>query len=303
MSISLSDLVSGVESLSTVDLSLSFNTEVTRVTSDSREVIEGSIFVAIRGNQIDGHRFIDEVALKKPLLIIGQEPHSPLLSVPYIQIADSRKCLSELVTVFYGSPSLKMKMIGITGTSGKTTTSYLVESILIAAGHKVGVLGTINCRFGNTIIPSNLTSPGPAELQGLLAQMLEAGCTAVVMEVSSHALKQKRVSTLAFDGMIFTNLTQDHLDYHESMEDYFYSKFLLFSELAENSMKLGKKPVSIVNQEDPYGARLLSELRCLKSEDYLVRGIFLPDELTLDGKGITLTTKDFVLRSFLSGAI
>ena len=168
-----------------------------------------------------------------------------------------------------------MLMVGVTGTSGKTTLTYLMESILAAAGHRVGVLGTVNFRFGGKVLPSTHTTPGPVEVQGLLAEMRKAGCDAAVMEVSSHALKQHRAGFVAFDGAGFTNLTPEHLDFHPDMEDYFASKRLLFTRLADVARDAGKKPIGAVNVDDPYGRRLAAELAELSKKSNQPKEAFL----------------------------
>ncbi len=276
--------------------------EVTGITSDSREVQPGFIFVAIQGGSLDGRQFIRTAVQSGAILIVGESEGKSLdeslglrvgsdelghgqnsgegslasslsvpassslpssvgpLGVPYLRVTDARKALSSLAAQFYGNPSQSLLVIGVTGTSGKTTTAYLVESILQAAGHHVGMIGTISFRFGQKVYPSTHTTPGPVELQRLLLQMKEEGCTAVVMEVSSHALKQKRVSSIAFDGMIFTNLSPEHLDFHPDMEDYYQAKALLFGEVAEFSLSQGKAPVGAINLDDEYGRRLLASV-------------------------------------------
>jgi UDP-N-acetylmuramoyl-L-alanyl-D-glutamate--2,6-diaminopimelate ligase len=172
--------------------------------------------------------------------------------------------LSRLASAFYGNPSHSMLMVGVTGTSGKTTTSFLVESILKAAGHTVGLIGTVVFRYQGKVLDSTHTTPGAPELQRLLAEMRDAGCTAVVMEVSSHALKQHRVAHLAFDAMIFTNLTPEHLDFHPDMEDYFGSKAMLFKDLATESKRAGKSPVASICVDSEWGQRLAREVRARK---------------------------------------
>ncbi len=236
------------------------NQVVVNVTSDSREVVPGSVFVAIRGTANDGHQFLDSVENQGAILILGEQPKPQTLTVPYLQVSDGRATLARLAAAFYGNPSESMLCIAVTGTSGKTTTTYLIESILLASGHQVGVLGTVNFRFGSQIFPSTHTTPGAVELQHLLSMMKSAGCTAVVMEVSSHALKQKRVDSIAFDGMVFTNLSPEHLDFHPDMEDYFQSKSILFKELTAFAIQKAKQPVAVINSEDPYGKRLIQEL-------------------------------------------
>lgn len=242
------------------NLSLKQLPHVLDITADSRMVKPGSLFVAIHGGTQDGHDFIFDVEKKGAVAVIGEKPLSHSPKIPYFQVSNSRMVLARLAAEFYGYPSHSMLMIGITGTSGKTTTSYLIESILKAAGHHVGVIGTVNFRHGSIVIPSTYTTPGPMETQALLATMKKAGCTAVVMEVSSHALKQRRVDFIAYDGMIFTNLSPEHLDFHPDMEDYFRSKCILFTELAEFSKKVGKNPAAVINKDDSYGLRLYNEL-------------------------------------------
>lgn len=232
--------------------------EFVSVTSDSREVKVGSLFVAVPGLSSDGHDFIENAAKQGATAIVGER--SFRVSVPYLPVKDSRAALAELAGSFYRDPSHALKMIAVTGTSGKTTTTYIVEAVLQAAGFKVGVIGTVNFRFGKKIYPSTHTTPGPVELQRLLREMKDEGCTHVVMEVSSHALKQHRVAGVLFDVMGFTNLTPEHLDFHPDMEDYFRSKAMLFREFFDRAASMGKKPVRVINADDRYGQRLLGEL-------------------------------------------
>jgi UDP-N-acetylmuramoyl-L-alanyl-D-glutamate--2,6-diaminopimelate ligase len=236
------------------------NSVVLGVTSDSRQVQPGVIFVAFPGEVQDGHKFIAEVECKGALCILGERDLEHPTKVPYLKVFNGREALAQLAADYYGNPSGSLLMIGVTGTSGKTTTTYVLESILQAAGHRVGVIGTINFRFGSKVFPSSHTTPGPVELQKLLFDMKVAGCSAVVMEISSHALKQHRADFIAFDGMIFTNLSSEHLDFHKDMEDYFRSKSRLFIELAEFSARAGKSPVAAINSEDEYGRRLIHQI-------------------------------------------
>lgn len=203
-----------------------------------------------------------------------------------------------------------MKMVGVTGTSGKTTTTYLIESVLKAAGHAVGVIGTVNFRFGEKVYPSTHTTPGAVELQKLLSEMRRDGCTAVVMEVSSHALKQDRSAFIAFDGVVFTNLTPEHLDFHPDMEDYYASKKILFTEYLDVATAAGKKPVAAINIEDEYGRRLLEECRAhpVAGSRYLSftatqgqSGDFTAQALRIDLGGIQGETQDVKIRSGLTG--
>ncbi|MEO5970204.1 MAG: UDP-N-acetylmuramoyl-L-alanyl-D-glutamate--2,6-diaminopimelate ligase [Bdellovibrionia bacterium] len=266
--------------------------EVTGITSDSREVQPGFIFVAIQGGSQDGRQFIDTAIQRGAILILGEDDTA---HVPYIRIKDVRCALAALAAEFYGNPSLSLLIIGVTGTSGKTTTTYLLESILQAAGHHVGMIGTISFRFGAKVFPSTHTTPGPVELQRLLFQMKEEGCTAVVMEVSSHALKQKRVNSISFDGMIFTNLSPEHLDFHPDMEDYFQAKALLFSEVAKFSLGQGKVPVAAINEDDEYGRRLLTSVT-LNSQ-----GFHVGQNFRITPGGITGTINGITIQSPMTG--
>jgi UDP-N-acetylmuramoyl-L-alanyl-D-glutamate--2,6-diaminopimelate ligase len=245
------------DSLSPEILSL----RVARITADSREVEPGAIFVAIRGGAQNGNQFAEAAKKNGACLIVGEEKPQGAFAIPYLEVSDARMALARLAATFYHDPSQSLVMIGVTGTSGKTTTTYMIESILKAAGHEVGLIGTVNFRYGTKIFPSTHTTPGAVELQGLLAQMKQAGCTAVVMEVSSHALKQRRAAFISFDGMVFTNLSMEHLDFHPDMEDYFLSKKILFTDAVDFSTSVGKSPVAVVNQKDEYGKRLFQDLQ------------------------------------------
>ncbi|MDR3605985.1 MAG: UDP-N-acetylmuramoyl-L-alanyl-D-glutamate--2,6-diaminopimelate ligase [Oligoflexia bacterium] len=232
------------------------------VTSDSREVAAGTVFVAVRGTARDGHLFIGEAVKKGAVAIVGHRDFRPspadLGSVPYIGVEDERLVLAQIAAAFHGHPSRTMQVIGVTGTSGKTTTTYLIESILRAAGHRVGLIGTVEFRSGQKRYPSTHTTPGPVELQRLLAEMKADGCDAVVMEVSSHALKQHRTAGIVFAGVVFTNLSPEHLDFHPDMDDYFDTKASLF--LAYPDWR-----AAAINGDDRYGQKLLQELRARAS--------------------------------------
>jgi UDP-N-acetylmuramoyl-L-alanyl-D-glutamate--2,6-diaminopimelate ligase len=225
--------------------------QITGITSDSREVKPGYIFVAVAGTKQDGHDFLKIAEQSGALFLIGEKTITPLLA-PYAKVSDARETLANLASAFYGHPSRNMLVIGVTGTSGKTTTAYLMESVLKACGKKTGVIGTINYRFGEKIYPSTHTTPGPVELQKLLAEMKNDGCDSVVMEVSSHALKQKRVEGILFSGAIFTGLSPEHLDFHPDMEDYFEAKAILFTHLLAPN---GKATINTANE---WGLKLLA---------------------------------------------
>lgn len=262
---------------------------VTGVTSDSRLVRAGSIFVAVRGGSRDGHQFVADAAKAGAVLVFaetGVSIPSSSGSVPVITVPDPREALALAAAGFYGHPSEKLLMVGVTGTSGKTTSTYLIESILREGGRNPGVIGTVNFRYGGKVIDSTHTTPGAPELQKLLADILAAGCDSVVMEVSSHALKQHRVDQVAFDGMVFTNLTPEHLDFHPDMDDYFNAKKLLFTTLAAFAVSVGKKPFGAINAESDYGQRLLKELERDLPGGARAEGFAVPPTLAFGIDGI-----------------
>ncbi len=208
----------------TVDL----ETEITGVSYDSRAVKEGELFVAVRGFNADGHRFIPKALEKGAAAVLCEA--IPEETGPFVRIADSRLGLAFASSAFYGYPSRQMTMIGITGTSGKTTSSYLIKHLLESRLHaKVGLIGTNGNMIGDTFLHSEFTTPESCELQGLFRKMADAGCTHVVMEVSSHSLSLDRVAGIRYQVGMYTNLTQDHLDFHGDMESYAAAKKLFFS--------------------------------------------------------------------------
>lgn len=233
--------------------------EITGLTDDSRRVSQGGLFVAVKGTQSDGHRYLTQaVSAGAGALVVeaGCAPAGTLesLGVPVIEVRDSRHVLGVLASCFHGDPSRRLKMIGVTGTNGKTTTTYLCKSVLEAAGAKVGLIGTVAFLIGGERIEATHTTPGAVELQGLFKKMTDAASDAAVMEVSSHALALDRTAGCEFGTAVFTNLTQDHLDFHADMEDYFHAKLRLFA-------GLGPEGRAIVNLDDPHGARVAEATR------------------------------------------
>jgi UDP-N-acetylmuramoyl-L-alanyl-D-glutamate--2,6-diaminopimelate ligase len=226
------------------------------ITADSRKVKPGFVYVAVCGVTLDGHHFIGEALQKGAVFVIGSEDRP---EPQYLQVSTPSRALGILAAEFYGNPARSLWVLGVTGTSGKTTTTYVLESILVAAGKKVGLIGTVECRVGDQVWESTHTTPGAVELQHLLRQMVDLQCDVVVMEVSSHALKQDRVAGIGFDGAIFTNLTPEHLDYHPDLEDYYQSKARLFREWADDARRMGKKPVAAIGLGDAFGRRLLEQ--------------------------------------------
>jgi UDP-N-acetylmuramoyl-L-alanyl-D-glutamate--2,6-diaminopimelate ligase len=275
---------------------------VTGVTSDSRDAGPGRIFVAIDGTKVDGHSFLPEVAKKGTTLMIGEKPASEVglpAGAPYLQVEDARLALGILASEVVGNPSREMLVIGITGTSGKTTTTYLVESILRAAGKRVGLIGTVSFRIDGKDEPSTHTTPGPVELQQLLRRMRDAGCDALIMEVSSHALKQRRAAGVAFDAAAFTNLSSEHLDYHPGLDDYFESKALLFSSVAERSRRWGKNPKFAIHATKPWGIRMLDLIASRGSGEAIAFEV--PADTVVDAGGIRGIFSGIAIESPLIG--
>lgn len=223
------------------------NMEINSVVDDSRQVKEGALFVAVTGDNFDGHDFIPEVIKRGANAVIGEKPVSLAKDKTYIRVNDSRKALAISSAWFYGFPGDKLRLIGVTGTSGKTTTTYLIRAMLEEVGATSGVIGTIRNIIKDRELPTSFTTPGSLKLNELFSQMVEQNVEYVVMEVSSHSLKLHRVEGLTFEVGVFTNLTQDHLDFHKTLEDYFWSKQKLFKQSKQ----------AVINIDDKSGTRLL----------------------------------------------
>jgi UDP-N-acetylmuramoyl-L-alanyl-D-glutamate--2,6-diaminopimelate ligase len=234
---------------------------ISALTCDSRRVLPGTLFFALRGATVDGHSFIPAAVASGAAAVVLEDADCAPHGIPWVQVADGRAAMAQMAAEFYGNPTLGLPLIGITGTNGKTTTTYLIEAILAAANMPAAVLGTISYRFGSTQIEASHTTPESTELQAAFRQLAAAGARAFVMEVSSHALEQKRVDGCHFDVGIFSNLTRDHLDYHKTMESYLESKQRLFSELLRPT---AEKPIrrAAINMDDPYGAVIAGHSSC-----------------------------------------
>lgn len=244
----LKDLLEGIDVL---EMSADPETEIAGISYDSRSTRPGELFTAISGFQSDGHKFIPMAAEKGAAAVLCQT--TPQMDIPYVRVADSRYALAIASKNFFGDPASKMKMVGVTGTNGKTTSTLLIKHVLEhCLGAKVGLIGTTGNLIGQEELPTERTTPESFELQKLFRQMLDAGCEYVVMEVSSHALALDRVAGIEFDAALFTNLTQDHLDFHGNMEEYAKAKALLFS----------RARAAAINYDDPYGAIMRSSAKC-----------------------------------------
>jgi UDP-N-acetylmuramoyl-L-alanyl-D-glutamate--2,6-diaminopimelate ligase len=222
--------------------------------SDSRLVRPGAVFAALPGSRTDGVKFVSDAVARGAVLVLSERAVEA--AVPVAVVPDLRARLPRLAATFYAEPSRRMQVVGITGTNGKTTTTFMVEEMLRHAGRKTGLIGTIAYRYGDVTTPAPNTTPDPVSLQRLLAAMHTAGTQSVAMEVSSHGLHERRVDGTEFDVAVFTNLTRDHLDYHADMESYFAAKRRLFSEVLPAASKAVR---AVINVDDPYGARLAAE--------------------------------------------
>src|SRR5438046_7146316 len=225
------------------------------ITYDSRRVTPGMVFVAIPGQKTDGHGFISSAVDRGATAIVCEQDGFVSPRATKIKVVDAREALARAAAAYYQHPSKKLKVIGVTGTNGKTTVAVIVKQVWQEAGVNCGLIGTVRYEIGDRVIPAQRTTPEAVEIQQMMAQMLRADCQACVMEVSSHALEQKRVCCVEFDAAVFTNLTQDHLDYHGTMENYFAAKKRLFASLEQGTKSAG----AIVNIDDPFGARLSKE--------------------------------------------
>ena len=253
----LRDLIS---CLPRVTASGSLDVEIESLTASSREVKPGVLFAAIRGTSTDGHQFIpDAIAVGVAAILSESAPpadYNP--EITWLHVPDTRDALSALASQIENHPWSEMAIAGVTGTNGKTTTTFLIHHVMKSVWHRAGLLGTIVTDDGEKVEPAKHTTPGSIELTGLLSRMRDNGCRGVAMEVSSHGIHQKRVGAIGFDACIFTNLTQDHLDYHGTLENYFKAKSDWFHALALNPR--GKKPVAVINFDDAYGAELAESL-------------------------------------------
>ena len=235
----------------------SLDRPVENIAYDSRRVQRNTLFVALRGEKADGHQFIGQAISQGASVIVAErEEKDPRITC--LVVEDTRTALADFSATFYGDPARKLKLAAVTGTNGKTTTTFLIKHICEGAGLRCGLIGTVRYEIGERLLPAIRTTPESLDLQELLAQIAGAGCKAAAMEVSSHALAQNRTRGLEWNVAVFTNLTQDHLDFHGTMENYFDAKLKLFRGLADQKRK--RKPVAIVNLDDRYGQQLLDKI-------------------------------------------
>lgn len=258
---------------------------VSAVVYDSRRATAGSVFVALRGLKADGTEFVSQAIERGAVAIVSESPRPEHSSTSWVVVSDARLALALLADRFYDHPSRKMPVVGVTGTNGKTTTSYLLASMLDAAGMKAGLLGTVTYRLGAEEREASRTTPEAPDVQRLLHEMLQQGCRAAVMEVSSHALALKRVDSMRFAAGVFTNLTRDHLDFHDDMETYFQAKRRLFELLPDDAP-------GVINVDDPRGPSLIEI-----SKRPITFAISKPADITPGPLEITLSGLAFDVRT------
>jgi UDP-N-acetylmuramoyl-L-alanyl-D-glutamate--2,6-diaminopimelate ligase len=238
----LSTLVHHLGSMGTYNLC---DVEITGITNDSRKVRPGYLYVAIKGYKTDGHNFIKKSLECGAQAIVSEEKFSLDTNIPQIIVRNTRKALSSLSCCFYNNPSQKINVVGVTGTNGKTTTTFLTKSVIEKAGYETGLIGTINYQIGKEIIPAQETTPESVELQRLLAEMVAAKMKFAVMEVSSHSAIQHRIENIDFKTAVFTNITTEHMDYHKTISNYLDAKVELFKNLKKDSF-------AVLNADDEF---------------------------------------------------
>ena len=250
----LSELLKNVEVLNILG---NEDIEISGVNIDSRRIEAGHLFVAIPGTQTDGHKFIPKAIEQGAVAVLCEYfPNKREPGITYIAVESTEDCVGEVATQFYGEPSKKLKLVGVTGTNGKTTIATLLYNMFRKFGHKCGLLSTVCNYIEDEVIPADHTTPDPIELNRLLAKMVEAGCEYAFMECSSHAIAQKRIGGLCFTGGIFTNLTRDHLDYHGTFENYRDAKKAFFDGLS-------KEAFAIINSDDKNGMVMVQNCKAV----------------------------------------
>ncbi|MCX7625738.1 MAG: UDP-N-acetylmuramoyl-L-alanyl-D-glutamate--2,6-diaminopimelate ligase [Candidatus Sumerlaeaceae bacterium] len=257
------------------------------LTDNSSRVEPGAIFVAIRGSERDGHAFISDAVEKGARAVVVEQEIPPYEGVEILKVPDSKEALGALAHAWYGNPTAHMLVFGVSGTNGKTTTTYLLESICTAAGVSAGVVGTIEYRFANQRESASNTTPSALVLAELFSRMRRHGVAAVAMEVSSHAAHQKRIAGIEFDVGILTNITQDHLDYHGTMEAYAAAKRSFYFDFLLRPRTKATEPWAVFNINDAWGQRFATDFPAAKLTYGLQEGaMFYPLDLQLDARGI-----------------
>ncbi len=251
------------------------------ITNNSKEIKENYIFVALKGEKFDGHDFIDEAISLGANTVVSERKPKLSKNVNWIRVKDARDTLWKISTLLYDNPGSRIKIVGVTGTNGKTTTTHLIEHIFKNAGFQTGLLGTIYSRWGEKLIPASMTTPESPQINSMLKEMADEGITICVMEVSSHSLCMKRVDGLNFKSAVFTNLTHDHLDFHKNMKSYFEAKKRLFYLLDK------KEGYGVINIDDLWGRKLLKEIQApFLSYGFVKEAHIFPLSYNLSSEGI-----------------
>ena len=279
----LLDLLPDAEVQGAVDLT------ITGIADDSRRVGQGTLFICLSGHKTDGHQYIQQAYQSGAAAVLVERDVSPPMGITVVKVTDTRKAMQVLTPFFYDYPSRSMRFIGVTGTNGKTTTTHLIRSILLQAGYGVGLIGTIHVLINDQVRPVRNTTPDVVELQEILADMAAAGVNYVVMEVSSHALALDRIAGCEFDVAVFTNLTQDHLDFHGTLDQYLQAKAKLFSSLGSGqSAKTGK--YAIINTDDPAAGKFIASSHCpVISYGAKGQGEVQASDITVRADGVSFT--------------
>ena len=254
---SLMQLKNLLSAVATSEVSGPVDRTVESIAYDSRRVGKNGLFVALPGEKTDGNRFLEQAVEKGATVIVSAETGSNPRAT-WVKVANTREAMADLAAAFYQYPTRRLKMAAVTGTNGKTTTTFLIKHICENANLRCGLIGTVRYEICGRILPAARTTPESLDLQDLLSQIWEAGCKAAALEVSSHAIAQERTRGLEWDVAVFTNLTQDHLDFHGTMQNYFDAKAKLFTGLAEQKHKT--KTAAVINLDDRYGEQLVTRL-------------------------------------------
>ncbi|ONK23326.1 UDP-N-acetylmuramoyl-L-alanyl-D-glutamate--2,6-diaminopimelate ligase [Bacillus sp. VT-16-64] len=266
------------------------NPDINSITNDTRKIEPGALFICIKGHQTDGHQFANAAVAKGAVAVLAEKKVA--VEAPVILVPDTKRAMAVLADEFYGHPTQRLNLIGITGTNGKTTTSMMIENIFRDAGKKTGLIGTLHIKIGDEKLETKNTTPDNIVLQQTFAHMVEEGVHTVAMEVSSHALIQGRVNGCDFDVAVFTNLSQDHLDYHETMEEYKRAKGLLFSRLG-NIYDRNKPKFAVINADDPAAPYFVKET----SAHVVTYGIDQPAEFSAGNIQMSVDGASFTLHS------
>ncbi|PKM79476.1 MAG: UDP-N-acetylmuramoyl-L-alanyl-D-glutamate--2,6-diaminopimelate ligase [Firmicutes bacterium HGW-Firmicutes-13] len=281
----LRDLIGVLDEKDEKQINGNLNIQIENIAIDSRRITDGSLFICIQGFATDGHAYIHQ-AIKNGAVAVLIDKDVPVPSgIVSIRVASTRVIMGKIASAFYGFPSKNLRMIGITGTNGKTTTTYLIEAILKAAGYIVARLSTTQYSIGKEQIHATHTTPDSIELQQLLKKATDSKCTHLVMEVSSHALSLDRVDGCEFDTAVFTNLTGDHLDFHHTQEEYLRAKMKLFSSLGEAGDK-GLPKLAIINMDSPVAQKIISAINTTNCQ---IQGYGIETQTDIRAKGIEIT--------------